>query len=269
MLYIHKFIYLLIITLLSNSTIAADDPIIAVASNMSHAFTDIAASFQKETNIRPKLTFGSSGNFARQIIQGAPFKLFLSADKKYVDLLRKNGIKLLADIEYARGRIGLFVPNGSRLSEQKELKSVIKKLFHGKYNRLVIANPEHAPYGLAAQRALQSAGLWVVEKKRLLLAENAAQTTQIAISGNVDVGIIPASHAYLPELEGKGKFFLIPEQWHQPLQQHLVLLNGANSSETKFFQYLQNEKSQLILKNYGYTLESLRGPGRAYGLAGP
>ncbi len=249
-----KVICLLIITLLSNGRIAAGELHFAVASNMSHAITDIARYFQQETAIRPKLTFGSSGNFTQQIIQGAPFKIFLSADEKYVNALVRNGISLLADIEYARGRIGVFVPNGSQLSESKDLKSVTKKLFHGKYNRLVIANPEHAPYGLAAQQALQSAGLWIVEKQRLLLAENAAQTTQIAISGNVDVGIIPASHAHLPQIKAKGKFFLIPEQWHSPLQQHLVLLDGANSSETNFFAYLQNEKAQLIIKNYGYTL---------------
>ena len=93
-----KPICLLIITLLVNNTFAVDDPNIAVASNMSHAMTDIAASFRQETNTEANLTFGSSGNFARQIVQGAPFRLFLSADRKYVDLLLENGMRLLADV---------------------------------------------------------------------------------------------------------------------------------------------------------------------------
>jgi molybdate transport system substrate-binding protein len=251
-----KFISLLILTLFANITLAADSLKIAVASNMSHAMTDIASAFRQDTDIKTKLTFGSSGNFARQIIQGAPFRLFLSADSKYVDLLTENGLNLLADIEYARGRIGLFIPNGSLMSDSNDLGSAMKMLFHGKYKRLTIANPEHAPYGLAAQQALQSAGMWVVDKHRLLLAENAAQATQFVLSGNVDAGIIPASFAQLPELKDKGRFFLIPEQWHQPLQQHLVLLDGANSIEKQFFEYMQNAKAQNIIQEYGYTIKS-------------
>ncbi len=249
-----KLVTPLLLLLFTNVTLAADAPHMAVASNMFQAMTDIARSFRQDTNIDVRLIFGSSGNFARQIIQGAPFRLFLSADRKYVDLLKENGLTLLADIKYARGRIGLFIPDGSTMSVSKDLSSAMKKLFHGKYKRLTIANPEHAPYGIAAQQALQNAGLWVVEKHRLLLAENAAQAAQIALSGNVDVGIIPASFTYLPVFQNKGKFFLIPEQWHQPLQQHLVLLEGANSIEKQFFEYMQEAKARRIVQKYGYAM---------------
>ncbi len=250
-----KFVCLLILALLSRITLAADSPNIAVAANMSLPMTDIARSFRQATNISVKLSFGSSGNFARQIIQGAPFRIFLSADRKYIRMLTKNDISLAADIDYARGRIGLFIPGGSSMFVSKDLDSAMKTLIQGNYKRLVIANPEHAPYGLAAEQALQSAGLWVVEKKRLLLAENAAQATQIALSGNVDAGIIPASFTHLPALLGKGKFFLIPEHWHQPLQQHLVLLEGANSVEKQFFEYLQTETAHMIIQKYGYIIK--------------
>jgi len=236
---------------------------------MSHAVTDIASSFLRETGIKANFIFGSSGNFARQIIQGAPFRLFISADRKYVDLLRKNGMTLISDVEYAKGRIGLFIPNDSEMFDSTDLKTAIKRLYHGKYKRIVIANPEHAPYGIAARKALQSAGLWVVEQQRLLLAENAAQATQIALSGNVDVGIIPVSFTHLPALQGKGKFFLIPEHWHQPIQQRLVLLDGASPLEKQFFDYLLNEESRLIIKNYGYTFKPLMPHESSYGLAGP
>lgn len=251
--HIQKFASLILLCLFSNFSLATDKLLVAVASNMSYPVTDIATSFRQETETLAKLTFGSSGNFARQIIQGAPFKLFLSADKRSVDLLKENGLIILSDVKYARGRIGFFIPNGSPMFDSENLHDVIKLLIYGDYKRLAIANPDHAPYGLAAQQALQSAGLWVMEKKRLLLAENAAQAMQITLSGNVDVGIIPASFIHLLAIKDKGKFLLIPEQWHQPLQQHLVLLEGANNTEKQFFEYMQNERSDSIVQNYGYT----------------
>lgn len=269
MLYMQKIVGLLLLSLFSNMTLAAANINVAVASNMSPALTDIASSFEQDTNNNARLIFGSSGNFAQQIIQGAPFKLFLSADRKYIDLLTENGITLLADIEYARGRIGLFIVNGSSMSDSADLDAAISKLIYGHYKRLTIANPEHAPYGVAAQQALQSAGLWIVDKHRLLLAENAAQATQIVLSGNVDAGIIPASFAQLPELQGKGKFFLIPEHWHQPLQQHLVLLEGASNIEKQFFEYMQNDKARIIVQKYGYNMNSSGDRIKSHGLAGP
>lgn len=265
-----KFFLFLIITLVASKVWAADSAKIAVASNISQAISDITHTFQQDTNIRTQLTSGSSGNFSRQIIQGAPYSLFLSADKKYVDLLRENDIKIIEQILYVRGRIGLFVSENSKLNKAKDLKTVVNKLYyHGNFNRLVIANPMHAPYGLAAELALQSAGLWVVEKHRLLLAENAAQATQIAVSGNVDLGIISASHAHLQKVKTLGQFFLIPEQWHQPLQQYLLVLEGVNEAEMKLFKYLQGRPAQLVLKNYGYIPALLIEKGEAYGLASP
>jgi molybdate transport system substrate-binding protein len=254
MLHIQKTVCLLVMCLIVGSALAKEAPLVAIASNMSYVITDIADSFRQQTGIEAKLTFGSSGNFTRQIVQGAPFKIFLSADRKSVDFMLGNGIKLLADIKYARGRIGLFIPDNSGMFGSTDLAMAIKMLTHGRYKRLAIANPEHAPYGLAAQHALQNAGLWVIEKRRLLLAENAAQTMQIALSGNVDAAIVPASFIYLPELQNKGKFFLIPEQWHQPLQQYLVLLEGANADEKQFFDYMQEEYSHTVLQRYGYSL---------------
>ena len=242
---------------------------VAVASNMSHAISEIARSFERDAGIRPRLSFGSSGNFTRQLIQGAPYKLFLSADKKYVEVLKSSGVRMLADVSLARGQLSLFVPSASSLSKQNNLDSVIRELQHGRYSRLVIANPEHAPYGIAAQQALQNAGLWAIERQRLLLAENAAQATQIAISGNVDAGIIPASHARLPELAGKGRAFTIPENWHSPLTQHLLLLDGANAVETQFFEFLQSEKAKSILKEHGYAVSLLSPVALLNGLANP
>ncbi len=242
---------------------------VAVASNMSHAISEISKSFERDEGIRPRLSFGSSGNFTRQLIQGAPFKVFLSADEKYIDILRDNDINMLASVTIARGRIALYVPASSQLSRYNNLNAVTRDLQHGNYSRIVIANPAHAPYGIAAQQAMQKAGLWAIERQRLLLAENAAQATQISLSGNVDAGIIPLSHAMLPELAGKGRVFPIPETWHTPLKQHLLLLHGANDAETRFYEFLQSDKALNILEQHGYVISSLTPIAKQDGLAGP
>ena len=199
------------------------------------------------------LVFGSSGNFARQILQGAPFELFLSANKKYVDLLINNGTMPSDYRQFALGRIGYFIPHGSLLSADNSLEEINKSLVNGKYRRLAIANPEYAPYGVAARQALQTAGLWAIENDKILLGENIAQAVQFTLSGSVDIGIIPLSYAVLPGTRDKGKFFLIPENWHEPIIEYLVLLQGAGSEGKAFYQYLLSGKAAPILKKFGYV----------------
>lgn len=265
-----KFLFCLLALILLSLRGAASEPVnVAVASNMSHAMEKIAMRFAEESGFRPRLSSGSSGNFTRQLVQGAPYDIFLSADSKYIGILRENNISIAEDVAYVRGRIGLFVPRNSTLSEAQNLADLVRAMFHGRYARLVMANPEHAPYGLAAQQALQSAGLWVIEKQQLLLAENAAQATQTALGGDVDIGVIPASHAKLETVSSQGHFFLIPQDWHDPLIQHLVLLDDSNSSARQFFQFLRSETAILIMVEHGYTPASAEKPGSTDGLAGP
>lgn len=223
---------------------------------MSFVFTEISDRYKQETGIGPKLSFGSSGNFAQQILHGAPYRLFLSAGKKYIDFLIHNGVEIDARIDYARGRIGFFVPNGSSLYAQTGLDRIIKSLIYDQFHHLVIANPEHAPYGMAAKQSLQRAGLWAIERDKLLVGESAAQAMQFTLSGGVDLGIIPASFARLPEIKNRGKFYLIPEAWHQPIQQYLILLKGADKSTRAFYRYLLSDKAKNIIRRYGYKIRA-------------
>ena len=238
---------------ISSIVTAAEAPLVAVASNLTQAVTEIAGRFKSGTGIMLKLSFGSSGNFARQILQGAPFQLFLSADKKYVDMLRDNGQKFLQTSEYARGRIGFFIPEDSRLSGTAGLNEIINAIEFDDYRRMAIANPEVAPFGLAAEQALSYAGVWYINRNKLLLGENAAQTVQYSLSGAVDIGIIPASAAIQPEVRAHGSFIPIPETWHQPIQHYLVLFADANPSAIRFYDYLLTEAAQRILVTYGYS----------------
>ena len=233
---------------------AEDIPLVAAASNLSHALDEIVAAYQAETHAQVRVSFGSSGNFTRQILQGAPFNLFLSADQKYLDMLRAEDHPVVASSILARGRIGFFIPRGSGLSEL-DMQGIQQALQHGQYRRIALANPDFAPYGVAAMQALQSAGVWVLEQNKLLLGESAAQTMQFSLSGGVDLGVIPSSYAGLPEIALKGEFLLIPETWHQPLLQYRVLLTDTAAAR-RFYEYLRSPTALGIMKAHGYETET-------------
>ncbi|MGH8245460.1 MAG: molybdate ABC transporter substrate-binding protein, partial [Gammaproteobacteria bacterium] len=233
---------------------AEETPIIAVATNLSHPLAEISDRFAAENGIRVRLSFGSSGNFTNQIRQGAPYELFLSADRKFVDVLAADGLTAGEPSAFAAGRIGALIPEGSSLSAATDLKSLINLMINGSYRRIAMANPKFAPFGVAAEEALQSAGVWAIERDRVALAENAAQAVQFTLSGNVDVGIIPYSFALLPEVGGKGRFFLFPPEWHKPLSQWRVLLKGAGDAARRFHEYLGGGPARDVLEKFGYTV---------------
>lgn len=245
-------IFFLLFVLLHVAVLQAA-PAVAVASNMTHVMADITARYHGVSGKNVKLTYGSSGNFTRQIEQGAPYTVFVSAAGKYVDILADKGLLLEPAVPYARGQIGLFIPNNSPLYKAADLHAVFNSLYYGEYRRIAIANPEHAPYGLAAEQALQSGGLWAIDKKRLLVAADAAQVAQYVLSGGVDVGIIPASFAHLPIVTTNGRFIPIPADWHAPIQQYLALIRGAGDDSRDFYRFLLGREARSILEQSGYT----------------
>jgi molybdate transport system substrate-binding protein len=233
---------------------SATAPLVAAASDLQFALDEIVARFRRDTGIAPRVTYGSSGNFTRQIEQGAPFELFLSADEAYVDRLAARGLTQGDGALYAIGRIVLFAPHGSTLLPDPELKNLAARLASGEAGRLAIANPEHAPYGRAAQEALRSLGLWESVQPKLLLGENVAQAAQFASSGNADGGIIAYSLALSPTLRDRGTFVLLPESLHAPLRQRMVLTKGASPDAARLYEYLRSPAGRAILRQYGFAL---------------
>jgi molybdate transport system substrate-binding protein len=228
-------------------------PLIAAASDLKFALDEVVVQFQRETGHSMRVTYGSSGNLARQIAQGAPYDLFLSADESFVIDLHQQGRTQGPGELYGIGRVVLFVPTGSPLRPDPRLESLARRLADGTAGRLAIANPEHAPYGRAAQQVLQSLGLWDAVRDRLVLGENVAQAAQFASSGNADGGIVAHSLALAPELRRRGSFALIPESLHEPLRQRMVLLEGATPIAERFYDYLRSPASRRILVAYGFA----------------
>ena len=229
-------------------------PTVAAASDLQFALGDVAEAFKKETGRDVKLTFGSSGNFYRQIQQGAPFQMFLSADEEFVLDLAKKGFTADQGALYAIGRIVIITPPGSPLKADGGLNHLRVALRDGWLQKFAIANPDHAPYGRRAEEALRHAGLWDALRGKLVLGENVSQAAQFATSGSAQGGIIAYSLALSPKVSKLGTFAPIPQSWHKPLRQRMALLKGANDTARRFYGFMQGSGGRTILRRHGFVL---------------
>jgi molybdate transport system substrate-binding protein len=229
-------------------------PRIAAAADLRFALEEVLARFTGTTGIEARVTYGSSGNLSRQIAQGAPFELFLSADEAYVRTLSSRGLTRGEGELYGLGRIVLFTPHGSPLQPDPGLEDLARRLRAGTSGRIAIANPEHAPYGRAAEQALRKLGLWEAMQGRVVLGENVAQAAQFASTGNADGGIIAWSLALAPPLRERGRYALLPAGLHAPLRQRMVLLKGASPEAGRLYAFLRSDAGRAILERYGFVL---------------
>jgi molybdate transport system substrate-binding protein len=240
--------------LFAPSAVAQKAPPVAAASDLSFALREVADRFARERGQSVEPVFGSSGTLTRQIRNGAPFEMFLSADEAFVDELAKAGLTRDRGTLYAVGRIVLFAPAGSALSPKEGLDGLARLLAADRVPRFAIANPEHAPYGRAAEAALRKRGIWSDLQPRLVFGENVSQAAQFATTGNAVGGIIAYSLALAPNLRDRGSFALIPDADHAPLRQRTVLLKRAGPIAERFYQYVQQPPARAIFERHGFTL---------------
>lgn len=238
---------------------------VAAASDLKFALDELAAQFEQAQNpqapVKLRLVYGSSGQFTTQILQGAPFEVFLSADEALVFKLADAGKTLDRGSLYALGRIGVMVPQGSTIKPDPQLKDLAAALTDGRLNKLAIANPEHAPYGARAKEALQHAGLWQAAQAKLVLGENISQATQFVASGAAQAGIVALSLAKAPAFARSTQFALIPASAHQPLRQRMVLLPKASPAAKAFYDYLGSAAARQVFSRYGFELPDAGGAG--------
>lgn len=181
---------LLLLTLLCSTALHASDPLtIAVASNFRSTAEEIAAAFTRETGASVRLSSGSTGKLYAQIINGAPYDIFLAADIARPRLLEDSGVAVKGSlVPYADGKLVLI--SADPALEGQYCSRVLRS---GSYRRIAIANPETAPYGAAAKAYLQAAGLWNDAKPRMIMGENILQAFQFVATGNATLGIVAAS----------------------------------------------------------------------------
>ena len=230
-----------------------DPPLVAAASDLQFALDEVARAFASDSNERVRLVFGSSGNLTRQLLDGAGFELFLSADEAFVATLHRAGLTRDAGALYGVGRIVLFAPHGSPLTVDERLDGLRALIGSTRRGRFAIANPEHAPYGRAAEAVLRGRGLWDPVRPFLVMGENVAQAAQFATTGDAFGGILAYAYA-LTALRDKGRFVLLPDSAHPPLRQRMVLMKRARSTAAHFYEYIRTPPAQAILRRHGFSI---------------
>ena len=223
---------------------------VAVAANMKDAFTEIQAAFKATGKSEMRVVYGSSGNFTTQIMNGAPFNLFISADEKFPLELYKNGKTVDAGKVYAIGRIVFISKNSSgiELSKDKaQLASAITKA-----NKIAIAKPQLAPYGRAAIEFMKAEGLWDLAKDKLVYGDNIGAATMFVATGAADVGFTALSLAQSPEVAKQTNYVLVSDKLYEPIMQRMVLIKGAPQEAIDLYRFMQTVKAREILAKYGY-----------------
>lgn len=220
---------------------------VAAASDLTPAFEEIGREFQASNGTKVVYVFGSTGLLTRQIENGAPFDVFAAANVSFIDQLDQKGFIVPGTKRiYGRGRITLWTSADSPLQIEK-----IEDLSRADVSRIAIANPDHAPYGQAAREALESAGIWETVRPKLVYGDNIRQTLQYAETGNVEVAIVALSLS----VQSKGRWVLVPEELHKPLDQGMGVIKGTKNEAAAraFSDFVNGDKGREIMKKYGFA----------------
>lgn len=242
---------LLILLACLSACAQAQTATVAVAANMKPAFEEIYQGFKQSHPESIRIVYGSSGNLATQILQGAPFSLFIAADEACPLRLYKEGITLDQGAVYAIGHLVLLLnskskPKVSDVPEQ--IASLLKRA-----NKISIANPELAPYGAAASQYLQTRHLWDAAKGKLVFGENISIATMYVSSGAVDVGFTSLSLAKSLEV-AKTTQYVHLDGADTLISQRMVLTKGAPKVVLSLYEYLQSPAAKSILIKHGYSI---------------
>jgi len=236
-------------------SVQAETLTVAAAADLKFALEDCLTVFRAEhPGVDVKTNYGSSGILCAQIANGAPFDLFLSADRKYPETLLAGGHAVEGALfPYAVGRLAVWVPKESPIDVEHLGMEALKLAAAA---RVAVANPNHAPYGQAAVAAMKSMGVYEAVKSRLVFGENIAQTAQFVESGAADVGIVSLSLAVAPPLAGKGRYWKVPLDAFPKMEQAGVVLAKAENpaAARDLAEFLRSSAGREILKKFGFLL---------------
>ncbi len=241
-----KISYLSFCLFLLSAHSLADTLHIAVASNFSTAIKDIALRFETKTGHKVTLIFGSSGKHYAQIINGAPFELFFSADSTRPYLLEKKGlIQANSRFTYAIGEVVLWSPDRHLIDHNAQV------LHNDSFRYLAIANPKLAPYGKAAQQILIKEGLWAKLRPRMVRGENIGQAFQFVKSANAQLGFVAFSQIKHLDKPIEGSYWKPDQSLYDPIEQQAVLLKDNKVART-FLNYIKQKEVLSLIRAYGY-----------------
>ncbi len=227
---------------------------VAAAANLKPAAEELARAFEAERPaVKVALTFGASGTFFAQIRNGAPFDVFLSADRDYPARIVAEKLAAASDERvYAVGKLVLWTPPGSAVDVEKRGLSA---LTDPAVKKIAIANPAVAPHGRAAEAAMKAAGVLDAVKDKLVMGTSVAQAAQFATTGAADAAFLPLSLTFDPALS-RGKVFPIPEALYPRLEQSGIVLGKAKDPALAraFLAFLGGDRGRAVLTRYGFSL---------------
>lgn len=230
-----------------SSVASAASTNVAVAANFTDAATEIAAAFAEATEHKAVLSFGATGQFYTQITQEAPFEVFLAADNKRSTLAVQEGYGVEGSVfTYAIGQLVLYSAEAGKVTGPETLKS-------GDFQKVAIANPETAPYGVAAVQAMTALDVYETLLPKMVQGQNIGQAYQFVATGNAEVGFVALGQVSQTDA---GSRWIVPQNLYEPILQDAVLLNkgSENPAAIAFIEFLQSDVAGAIIEKYGYAL---------------
>jgi molybdate transport system substrate-binding protein len=231
----------------------AEDVLVAVAANFADAAQDLAALYEKSSGNKVVITTGSTGKIYAQIKAGAPFQILLSADAKTPAKLEDEQAAVAGTrFTYAIGKLALWSNDAQRIGADGAAA-----LQAADFHHLAIANPDLAPYGVAARETLQSLGLWDKLSPKIVMGENIGQTHSMVVTGNAELGFVALSAVLNPKKPTEGSHWVVPQDMFKAIRQDAVLLNAGkdNQAAAAFLDFLKSPDAQALIDSYGYGVE--------------
>lgn len=245
-----EYVPILLLAILPNLLFADEVVTVAVASNFATTARELGARFATESDIEVRLSFGSTGKLYAQIVNGAPFDIFLAADTERPLLLESSGHGVAGmRFNYATGSLVLWSTD-ARLSG----RDCFEALLNGDFRRIALGNPITVPYGQAARDVLAHLELWDTAYRRLVFGESVAQVLQFAATGNATLGFIARSQTLHAALPAATCSWPVPESLHEPINQQLILLSRAadNPAAKEFLVFMRSPAAREIIIAHGY-----------------
>lgn len=226
------------------------DVMVAVATNFLETAKALEAEFEAETGYDVSISSGSTGQLYSQIENGAPFDVFLAADRDRPRRLVESGRGMAGtQFTYATGRLVLWMPDAD--TGEFDGEAVLRA---GDFRALAMANPDLAPYGAAASQTVEALGLTEALSEKVVYGQNVGQALALVASRNAELGFVAASQASSDAMAGKGGVWNVPDTLHDPIRQDLVLMRHAagNDAALDFITFLRGDKARAIMREHGY-----------------
>ena len=236
-------------TLAGASWVSAGELRLAVAANFAAPAQRLASAFEQATGHRVRVSIGSTGALYAQIRHGAPFDVLLSAEDETPQKMEREGLGVAGTrVTYAIGRLVLWSRQPDRVDAQGAV------LRQPRIERLAIANPKLAPYGLAAVQTLSHMGLWPSLQSQVVMGENIAQTHQFVSTGNAPMGFVALSQVWAQGRIREGSAWIVPADWHQPIRQDAIVLPPGrdNPAAQAWMAYLRSDGARALIRAHGY-----------------